>query len=71
MERHAITLKKIRANIRKHRLEKQLKQEYLGRQIGLCKSGISRLENGKRGTSINKLLILADVLEVHPQDLFQ
>ena len=52
MTPHEIYLKKIGANIRKARTEKNIKQETLGKRIHLSKSEISRIENGKRGTCL-------------------
>lgn len=65
-----ITLQKIGANIRRHRQAKQIKQEYLAIKVGLCKSAISRLENGLRDTSLKRLLKVAEILEIDPVKLF-
>lgn len=55
MTPHEIYLKKIGANIRKARIEKNIKQEGLAKKVHLSKSEISRIENGKREA---KLVIL-------------
>ncbi len=70
MTPHNLTLKKIGANIREQRLQKNICQEYLGKKIGLSKSGMSRLENGQRDTTLKKFLMLADQLQIHPNELF-
>jgi transcriptional regulator with XRE-family HTH domain len=69
MESHQITLKKIGANIRQVRLQKNICLEYLGKKIGLSKSGMSRLENGKRDTTLEKFLTIAKHLKIDAKDL--
>ena len=71
MEMPNITLKTIGANIRKHRQSKQFKQEWLAKKARLSVSEISRLENGRRDTTIKKLLDIADALKTHPADFFK
>jgi transcriptional regulator with XRE-family HTH domain len=70
MEPGLITLKIIGNNIRKHRQLKQIKQEYLAKKAGLSISEISRIENGERDASLKALLVIAEILEIHPGDLF-
>jgi transcriptional regulator with XRE-family HTH domain len=66
-----ITLKTIGHNIRKHRLEKRLTQQYLATRTGLSGSEISRLENGKRNISLKLLLQIADILGIPPAEIFK
>lgn len=66
-----ITLKTIGNNIRKHRLEKRLTQQYLANQTGLSGSEISRIENGKRNISLKLLLQIADTLGIPPAEIFK
>jgi transcriptional regulator with XRE-family HTH domain len=71
MEPVEITNKTIGNNIRKHRMSKQIKQEYLAKKTGLSVSEISRIENGQRDTSVNKLLRIASALKIQPADLIK
>jgi transcriptional regulator with XRE-family HTH domain len=70
MEPKDFTLKKLGKNIRNIRLAKEIKQEYLAKKVGLCKSGMSRLENGLRDTTIKKIIQISIVLEVDPSIFF-
>jgi DNA-binding Xre family transcriptional regulator len=65
-----ITLKIIGHNIKKIRLANRIKQEWLARKVRLSVSEISRLENGKRDTSVKKLLAIAEAMHCHPAELF-
>jgi transcriptional regulator with XRE-family HTH domain len=71
MEPSKFSFETVGSNIRKHRLSKQIKQEYLAKKTELSKSEISRLENGLRDTTIKKLLKLAVALNIHPSELFE
>lgn len=71
MEPDNLILKKIGANIKKLRKANHIKQEWLGRKTGLSKSGISRLENGERDTTIKHLIKIADVLQTNPSEFFR
>ncbi len=66
-----IYLRRIGANIRKYRLAKNLKQEYVGKKVALDKSEISRIENGKINIGIITLFKIAEVLEVTVSILFE
>lgn len=55
---------RIGAKIKKIREENKIKQEWLAMKVGLGKSEISRVENGKRGLSIKRLNKIAVVLNV-------
>jgi len=59
-----IYLKKIGANIRRERIAKFIKQEHLGKKVGLSKSEISRIENGKRQTKLATIGKIAVVIGV-------
>ena len=64
MEPSKINFEKVGENIRMHRKAKGFKQEWLGRKVNLNKSEISRIENGKRNTSVKTLVQIAVVLEI-------
>lgn len=51
--------------IRLFRKQKGMSQEELGNRLGLTKSYISRLENGKKPISLDRLETIAEVLEVN------
>jgi transcriptional regulator with XRE-family HTH domain len=48
--------------LRQARLDKQFCQAYLAAQAGLCQSGYSNLENGKRDITLTQLEKLARAL---------
>ena len=69
MTPHEIYLKKIGANIRRERTSKLIKQEHLGKKVGLNKSEISRIENGKRETKITMIRKIAIAIGVSASSL--
>ena len=71
MTPHEIYLKKIGANIRRERTSKLIKQEYLGKKVGLNKSEISRIENGKRETKITMIRKIAIEIGVTASSLLE
>jgi len=70
MEPSKINFERMGENIRKQREAKGIKQEWLAMKVNLDKSEISRIENGKRNTSVKMLLLIATVLEMDPSQLF-
>lgn len=56
--------------IRYYRKMAGLTQEQLAEKIYTVKSDISEIENDKRSITIQKLLDIADALQVHPAKLF-
>lgn len=71
MKQGKIALEKIGARIRDVRMNKQIKQATLAKNVNLSKSEISRIENGQRETKIIKLLEIARVLDIKPSLLFE
>jgi transcriptional regulator with XRE-family HTH domain len=63
-------LKQVGDNIRKERLKKGITLAGLGEDIGLDKSNMHKIEQGKNITLLT-LLKIAAFLEVHPNKLFQ
>jgi HTH-type transcriptional regulator/antitoxin HipB len=63
-------LKQIGDNIRKERLKKGITLAGLGEDIGLDKSNMHKIEQGKNITLVT-LIKIATYLEVHPIKLFQ
>lgn len=70
MEYENYDVKKIGANIRKHRTAHQIKQEYLGKKVNLSKSEISRIENGRRNAGFGKIVEIAKVIGIPMIELF-
>ena len=70
MTPHEIYLKKIGANIRRARTDKNIKQETLGKKVALSKSEISRIENGKREAKLATLKKIAMEVGVPVSSLF-
>lgn len=62
-------LRKIGKNIRRIRKEKQLCQIDLAVTVGIDRSYLSEIENGRTNTSINVLFAIADALDVSMMDL--
>lgn len=58
-------------NIKAWREVKGVKQEWLATKIGLGKSSLSQIENGKTEITISRLLKIAEVLEIHLFHLFE
>ena len=69
MTPHEIYLKKVGANIRRERTAKLIKQEHLGRKVGLSKSEISRIENGKREAKLATIRKIASVIGINTSAL--
>ena len=55
---------KFATRLKEARIARKLSQEELGKAIGMSKPAISDIERGRRTTTIEKLVELADVLEV-------
>lgn len=64
-------LNKIGNNIKRIREAKNIKQEFLATRTGICKSYLSRIENGNRDLSVSKLIKIAETLEVPISSLFE
>jgi len=62
-------LEQVGDNIRRYRLKRGLTLEALGEDIGLDKSNMFRIEQGKNITLLT-LLKVATFLDVHPSKLF-
>lgn len=62
-------LEKVGDNIRTYRLKRGFTLEALGEDIGLDKSNMFRIEQGKNITLLT-LMKIAAFLEVHPSKLF-
>lgn len=55
--------KTLAANIRKARLYRNYSQDYLAYKLGMSQNGYSKIELGQTALSVEKLLIIAQVLE--------
>ena len=58
-------------NLRYYRYLKGLTQEELAEYTNLNSSYMSELENGKYGTTFDKIELLSEILEVEPYKFFQ
>lgn len=63
-------LQGVGAIIRKHRVARQIKQEYLAKKVNLSKSEISRIENGRRNAGFGKIVEIAKVIGIPMAELF-
>lgn len=59
------------ANIKAWREIRGVKQEWMAAKIGLCKSSLSQIENGKTEIPITRLSEIAVILEIKLSDLFE
>jgi transcriptional regulator with XRE-family HTH domain len=64
-------LKNIGLNIKAFRTAKNLTQEDLGDLVNLTKVSISRLENGSQKPDLQRLSLMASVLDKELKDFFQ
>lgn len=63
-------LKFLGKNIKKYRLQSQISQEFLAEECDLSREYISRIENGQKYVSLKKIFMIADVLNVSINTLF-
>ena len=61
----------IRNQVRRYRRAAEITQERLAEQIGVTRQTIVSIEKGKYTPSVALALLLADVLGVRVEDLFQ
>jgi len=64
-------LQTIASNIRAKRLYRNYSQDYLGRKLNISQNAYSKLECGYTKVSFEKLLIIADVLNVDVAELLK
>lgn len=63
--------KKIGQNIEKYRKMKGLSAEELGNRVGLTKKTIRRYETGEIRIINDRVLAIADALDIDPADLYE
>jgi transcriptional regulator with XRE-family HTH domain len=64
-------IKVVAANIRKVRLTRNYSQDYLAYKLNISQNGYSKIELGYTTLSVEKLIIIAKVLEVDPVKLME
>ncbi len=70
IEKQIPTRKKaISINIKRVRLERNYTQEYLGQRLSISQNAYSKIEMGRTSVTIEKLLGIADILEVNIMEL--
>lgn len=57
--------------IKLYRENKEISQEYLAEQLNISAKFLSRIENGRTGTSYETLLKLIDFLDIPPNILYK
>lgn len=57
--------------LKKYREEKRYSQEFTAESLGISTKFLSRIENGRSGTSYNTILKLIDFLEITPNILYK
>ncbi|GAA4440471.1 hypothetical protein GCM10023091_24160 [Ravibacter arvi] len=60
---------RITARIRQTRLVKGYSQEYMAYRLGISQQSYSRLECGRQILRISQLVLIAEVLELRPEEL--
>ena len=63
-------LENLGKNIKKYRLENKYSQEFLAEKCDLSREYISRIESGQKYVSLKKIFMIADVLKVSINTLF-
>lgn len=64
-------IKAIAASIRKKRESKNYTQEYLAYKLKISQNAYSKIELGYTKITVERLLQIADVLEVNPAELLE
>ena len=64
------TIKIIQSNIKKYRQQKKFTQEKLSEICGISCDYLSEIERGKKTPSLKRLLLIADKLDVPPEQFF-
>jgi len=62
-------IKQIPANIRNARMQRNYSQEYLAMKLKMSQNGYSKIELGYTQLTLEKFLIIAQVLEIPVMDL--
>ncbi len=57
-------------NIKKYRLQNNYSQEFLAEKCDLSREYISRIESGQKYVSLKKIFMIADILKVSINTLF-
>jgi transcriptional regulator with XRE-family HTH domain len=58
-------------NIRKWRTLKGIKQSDFANQIGISKSTLSKIENGRQNISLIRMLLIAEILNIKTTQLLK
>lgn len=61
----------IGANVKRLRIERGLSQEALAGEAGLAMRHLGRIERGEGNPTIAMIGRIADVLKIHPAELFE
>lgn len=64
-------MKNIAKNIRKIRELKNYKQEYIANELNISVRGYSKIENEETQITVNRLVEIANILEVDPMEIIQ
>ena len=61
----------ILTKINTRRIEKQISQQYMAGQLKISQGYYNKLENGKSEMTLRMVFRIAEILEVHPEELFR
>ncbi len=64
-------MKNIAKNIRQIRELKNYKQEYIANELNISIRGYSKIENEETQITVNRLVEIANILEVDPMEIIQ
>ena len=65
------TIKIIQNNIKKFRIKQNLTQEQLSEMCSISCDYLSEIERGKKTPSLKRFLLIAEKLNIPPQDFFK
>lgn len=67
----AIDYKSIGRQVKRHRMDKRMSQEELGEKAELTGQHISNIERGAKGISLERVILIANALDVSADDLLK
>ena len=62
---------RLRDELNKRRIELDLKQEAVGKRMGLTQSTMSKIERGHRSVNLDEFVELAKIYKIDPVELFR
>lgn len=57
--------------IKKHRMERQMTQEFVAETLGVSRQAVSKWENGSSDPSTTNLIALASLFDITPEEILK